>query len=60
MAGWRQCRYPQSFGLTEYSRAVVQAEVDDLLEELQSVGYDFPEGHGTLVEILGSMTDALP
>jgi hypothetical protein len=33
---------------------------DDLLEELQSVGYDFPEGHGTLVEILGSMTDALP
>jgi hypothetical protein len=30
---------------------------DALLEELQTTGYDFPEGHGTLVAILGSMSD---
>jgi hypothetical protein len=27
-----------------------------LWEELQAVGHDFPEGHGTLVEILGSLS----
>jgi hypothetical protein len=29
-----------------------------LWEELRTVGHDFSEGHGTLVEILGSMADA--
>jgi hypothetical protein len=30
---------------------------NDLWEELQTEGYDFPEGHGTLVEVLDSMSD---
>jgi hypothetical protein len=30
---------------------------NDLWEELQTAGYDFPEGHGTLVEVLDSMSD---
>jgi len=30
---------------------------DALLEELQTAGYDFAEGHGALVQILGSMSD---
>lgn len=29
----------------------------ELLEELRAVGCDFPEGHGALIEILGTMTD---
>jgi hypothetical protein len=30
---------------------------NNLWEELQTVGYDFPEGHGILIAILGSMSD---
>jgi hypothetical protein len=38
----------------EERRAIVLRE---LLEELQDVGYAFPEGHGALVAVLGAMTD---
>ena len=30
---------------------------NDRWEELRTEGYDFPEGHGTLVDILDSMPD---
>jgi hypothetical protein len=29
----------------------------ELTEELQAPEWDFPEGHGTLVEVLGSLRD---
>jgi hypothetical protein len=29
----------------------------ELVEEVTTAGWDFPEGHGTLVEILGTMQD---
>ena len=29
----------------------------ELIEEVTTAGWDFPEGHGTLVEILGAMQD---
>jgi hypothetical protein len=29
----------------------------DFLEELLATGLDLPEGHGEIVEILGTMTD---
>jgi hypothetical protein len=32
----------------------------DLWEELRTVGHVFPEGHGALVAILGSMADIEP
>jgi hypothetical protein len=30
---------------------------DELLAEVQTVGWDFPEGRGTLIEFLGTMQD---
>jgi hypothetical protein len=33
--------------------------LNELWEELRTVGHDFPEGHGTLVEILGSTSDVV-
>lgn len=35
-------------------RAIVLRE---FLEEVREIGYDFPEGRGVLVEVLGTMTD---
>jgi hypothetical protein len=35
----------------------VEIKYDDLLAEAQSAGWDFPEGHGTLVAFLGVMDD---
>jgi hypothetical protein len=29
----------------------------ELLAELPAIGHDFPEGHGVLIEVLGTITD---
>ena len=35
----------------------VEIKYDDLLAEIESAGWEFPEGHGTLIEVLGAMHD---
>jgi hypothetical protein len=49
---------PYICGLSIFSRFTCPS-VCPLLhgEELQTAGYDFGEGHGALVQILGSMSD---
>jgi hypothetical protein len=60
-------RLPNGREITRTAKREVQTAPDDMehrlvvlhdfLEELLATGLDLPEGHGEIVEILGTMTD---